>query len=441
MSSEAATGLSWRGGFGRVWGSIAVSLMGTQVSLLALPLTALVALDATPTQVALLAAAGTAPFLVIGLPAGVWVDRWPHRTVMVATDVLRGVLLATVPVAWACGVLSLGQLYAVAFAVGALSVFFDVASLTVLPALVPRRAIPAANGRLEAARAVAQTSGPGLGGVLVQVLTAPLAVVVDAVSYLASAALLRGLPRTPAAASATHREPLVAQVASGLAYCVRHRFIRPLALGAAWMNLWVEAFLAVLVTYAVRDLDLAAATVGVVLAGSNIGYLTGSLLVPALDRTWGVGPSIVLGAALQAGLVLTTLATLGHPVVWLTLGLAISAAGTGIWNVNAVSLRQATTPTPMLARMNASNRFLIWGTMPLGAALGGVLAGWIGLADAVLVAAVAAPLSALPVLFSAVRAVFAMPADDTGDTGDTDDTDPIARSAVGADHGAVPSRS
>lgn len=410
--------LRWRGGFGRLWGSIAVSLTGTQVSLLALPLTALAVLDASPSQVALLAAAGTAPFLILGLPAGAWVGRWPRRALMVTTDVLRGLLLASVPLAWTLGMLTLGHLYVVAFAVGSLSVLFDVASLTILPTLVPRRQIAAANGRLEAARAVAQTSGPGLGGVLVQVLTGPLAIVVDAVSYLASALLLHGLPRVAAPERPAEREPLLRQVGAGLAFCLRHPYIRPLALGAAWMNLWVEAFLAILVTYAVRELGLSAATTGVVLAGSNIGYLLGSLLVPWLNRTWGVGRSIALGAALQVGFVVATLARTGLPVLWLTIGLAISAAGTGIWNVDAVSLRQATTPEPMLARMNASNRFLIWGTMPLGAALGAWLASWVGLADTTLIAAVAAPLSALPVLFSAVRGVGTMP------EGEPTDTDP-----------------
>jgi MFS family permease len=408
-AGQADERLRWRGGFGRIWGSTTASLMGTQVSLLALPLTALAALEASPSQVALLAAAGTAPFLVFGLPAGAWVDLWSRRAVMVTADVLRGVLLASVPVAWILGALSLGQLYAVAFGVGSLSVLFDVASLTVLPALVPHRRIAAANGRLESARAVAQTSGPGLGGVLVQTLTAPLAVAVDAVSYLISALLLRGLPRSPAPERSGEREPLVRQVTAGLAFCLRHPYIRPLALGAAWMNLWVEAFLALLVTYAVRDLGLSAATAGVVLAGSNVGYLLGSLLVARLNRRWGVGRSIIVGAALQVGFVVATFARSGHPVLWLTVGLAISAAGTGIWNVNAVSLRQATTPSPMLARMNASNRFLIWGTMPLGAALGAWLADWFGLAETATLAAIAAPLSALPVAFSAVRGVHTMP--------------------------------
>jgi hypothetical protein len=280
---------------------------------------------------------------------------------------------------------------------------------------VAHDSIATANGRLEGARALSQTSGPGLGGLLVQVLTAPLAVAVDAASYLGSALLLRGLPHLPpveAPVAAPGREGLVSQVFSGLRFCLAHRFIRPLALGAAWMNFWVEGLLAVLVTWAVRDLDLGAATVGLVLAGSNVGYLLGSMAVPRLNARWGVGPTIVVGAGLQAGFVLTAFAPHTLTLLWLTLGLAVSAAGTGLWNVDAVSLRQATTPPAMQARMNASNRFLIWGTMPLGAAAGAAMAGAVGLHATVAVCAVLAPTSALPVLLSAVRGVRTMPSYD-----------------------------
>ena len=151
------------------------------------------------------------------------------------------------------------------------------------------------------------------------------------------------------------------------------------------MNLWVEAFLAVLVTYAVRGpRPVAPPPWASCSPGSNVGYLLGSLVVPRLNRRWGVGRSIALGAVLQVGYVVAALSRLGLPALWLTVGLAVSAAGTGIWNVDAVSLRQATTPPHLLARMNASNRFLIWGTMPLGAALGAWLASVIGLSGTVL---------------------------------------------------------
>jgi hypothetical protein len=294
-------------------------------------------------------------------------------------------------------------------------VLFDVGALTVLPGLVSHDTIAAANGQLEAARAVAQTSGPALGGALVHAVTAPVAVAIDALSYVVSGLLLRALPRTaPPEPSVAGGQPrLLALVRDGLRFCLRHPYIRPLAVAAAWMNFWTEALRAVLVVYAVRDLQLGAPTVGIALAAANVGYLAGSVLVPRLNRRFGVGPVIAVGAALNGAFLLvavpssqtgrvTTLAAL-------VVGLGVAAAGVALWNVDAVSLRQASTPAGMLARMNATNRFLIWGTMPLGAASAGLLSSTVGLRATVLLCGLAAPLSALPVLASAVRHVRTMP--------------------------------
>ncbi|MGX4687759.1 MFS transporter [Streptomyces sp. JNUCC 63] len=396
-------------GFRALWAASGVSLIGTQVSVLALPLTALIALHASPTQVALLTAAGTAPFLLLGLPAGAWVDRWPRRTLMVFCDVGRAVLLATLPLAQLAGVLTMVQLYLVALGLGTLSVFFDIASLSVLPALVGADRIAPANARLEVVRAASQTSGPALGGALVQALTAPLALAVDAASYAVSALLLRGLPPVASPPRPAQSGGLLVQIRAGLRFCLTHPYIRPLAVGAAWLNFWTEGLLAVFLTYAVRELRLSAATVGTVLAVAGIGYLAGSLLAPRLNARIGVGPAIVVGAALNAGFLPAAWAPRTGTTVWLLLGFTVTAVGVSIWNVNAVSLRQATTPDSLLARMNAANRFLIWGTMPLGAAAGGLLTSFFGLHPAVIICALAAPACALPVLFSAVRKVTAMP--------------------------------
>ncbi|MFF9409542.1 MFS transporter [Streptomyces anandii] len=396
-------------GFRALWAASGVSLVGTQVSVLALPLTALVALHASAGQVALLAAAGTAPFLLLGLPAGAWVDRWSRRTLMVWCDAGRAVLLATLPVAQLAGVLTLVHLYVVALGVGSLSVFFDIASLSVLPTLVEPDQIAPANSRLEVVRAAAQTSGPAAGGALVQALTAPVALAVDAASYAVSALLLRGLPHVPARPAGAVSGGLLAQVRAGLRFCLDHPYVRPLAVGAAWLNFWTEGLLAVFLTYAVRELRLSAAVVGTVLAVAGVGYLAGSMLTPRLNARIGVGPAIVVGAALNAGFVVAACAPRTGTVPWLLLGFTVTAVGVSIWNVNAVSLRQATTEDAMLARMNAANRFLIWGTMPLGAAAGGLLAGQFGLRATVAVCALAAPACALPVLFSPVRKVRAMP--------------------------------
>jgi hypothetical protein len=330
---------------------------------------------------------------------------------MVRCDWLRALLLGSVPLAWAFGVLTLAHLAVVAFAVGALSVFFDIAALSVLPALVARPQLAAANGSLEAARAVAQTSGPALGGVLVQVASAPLALLADAGSFAVSALLLRGLPPLAAPARPADRVPLRRQIAEGLAFCLRHPVIRGLVLGGAWLNFWGHALLAVFVTYAVRDLGLSAAVIGVVLASANVGYLLGSLLAPRLNRRLGVGPVVLVGVLLHGGLLAVALAPAAAPLPWLIAGFGVQSLGVSLWNVNAVSLRQASTPEPLLARMNATSRFLLWGAMPLGSVAGGLLATVAGLSAAVLVAAIAVPLVAAWLAGTPLRTVRALPAE------------------------------
>jgi hypothetical protein len=328
---------------------------------------------------------------------------------MILADLARAALLASVPLAFAAGSLTLIHLYVVAAGIGALSVPFDVASLSVLPALVAPERIAATNVKLEATRAVAETGGPALGGALVQAVTAPIALVVDAASYLVSALLLRRLPALPAQAPAGAREPLLTQIRAGIRFCLTHRYIRPLAVAAAWMNFWTQALLAVFITYAVLQLHLPAAAVGVVLGVANLGYLAGSLVVPWLNRRIGLGLAIAVGVALHGAYLLAALAPAAHPLPWLIAGFMVAAAGQGIWNVDAVSLRQTVTPGPMLARMNATNRFLIWGTMPLGAATGGLLAAITDLHTTVTIAAAAIPLATAAVLLSAVRQLRTMP--------------------------------
>lgn len=411
-TDDGARAAVWRNrSYRRLWGSVGVSLLGSEVTVLAMPLAAVAALHASAGEVALLSAAGTAPFLLLGLPAGAWVDRWPRRRLMVFCDLVRAALLASVPLAYLLGALTLAHLFIVAFAAGALGVFFDVAALSVLPALVDRRDLATANGSLEAARAVAQTSGPALGGVLVQAASAPIALLADGVSFLASAVLLRGLPPLPAPRREGEPQPLRRLIAEGLAFCLKHPLIRALAGAGAWLNFWQHALLAVFIPFAVRDLHQSAGVIGLVLAASNLGYLLGAVLAPRLNARIGVGPAIVVGVVLHGGLLAVALAPAALPVPWLVAGFTVQALGVSIWNVDAVSLRQATTPEPLLARMNATNRFLLWGAMPLGAATGGLLATTAGLQTALLVAAVAVPCVAVPLAASSLRRVRAMPTD------------------------------
>ncbi|MFG2058163.1 MFS transporter [Micromonospora sp. NPDC048930] len=359
--------------FRRLWLSDAVSTLGTHVTTVALPLAALTVLDTGSTGVAALTAATTLPYLLLGLPAGAIVDRLPRRAVLVVTDLVRALLLASVPLAWAAGLLSLAQLVVVALLAGCATVLFDVAYFAAVPAVVPAGRLADANARLEATRAVGQTAGPGLAGVLVGALGAPVALLVDVASFVASALLLAGTPRlarsTAPGATGVWRDAL-----GGIRFVFRDPVVRALTLCSGLTNVWHAGFLAMLLVYAVRELHLPATTVGLLVAGANLGYLAGAAVAGRARARLGVGRAVTGAAVLQAG---AALVLLPHPL-GIGAGLAMNAFASGLYNVNAVSLRQAATPPALLSRMTATSRFVIWGAMPLGAALGGALTGLLG---------------------------------------------------------------
>jgi MFS family permease len=396
--------------FRRLWASDAVSTLGTHVTYVALPLTGLLALHASATQVTLLTAATTAPYLLLGLPAGPLVEARERRGVLVAADVLRALTLLTVPAAWLLGVLTFGHLLVAAFLVGCATVFFDVAFFSTVPQVLPARRLGEGNARFEGTRAVGQTAGPGIGGVVVQVVGAPFALLVDAVSYLVSAAFLRRIPRQPAApVAAGERLPLWRLVGEGARFVVREPVVRTLTAYSGLNNLFTLGFVPLVIVYAVSDLHLSAGVAGALIALSNLGYLAGSMLASRVSRRLGVGGAIVVGAALHAAKLLVPLAPTSYGAVGLVVGLTVAQVGNGLYNVEAVSLRQACTPAPMLARMTATSRFFIWGTMPVGATLAGLVAGAIGVRGALAVTAAGVSAMVVVLLASPVRRVRVRP--------------------------------
>ena len=379
--------------FARFWAAQTVSELGSQVTLLAFPLIAALTLGATPFQLGLLAAAGTAPFLAVGLVAGAWVDRLRRRPVLVAADLGRAALLAAIPTAGLLGALRMELLYAVALLVGVLTVFFDVAYLAYLPTLVGREELVEGNGKLEASAATAQVVGPGLAGALVRLGGGPFAVLVDALSFLASALLLARI-RTPEPAPPPAERPRVwREIGEGLRAVGSQPILRALAAASATATLGGFTFLAVYVLYLTRELGLGPEAVGAVFATGGAGALAGSALAGPARRRFGLGPTLV-GAQLLFGLtgLLVPLAVLvpagalplmvaAECLQWLTLV---------VYTVNAVSLRQALTPDHLQGRVNATMRVVAWGMRPVGALLGGVLGGVIGLPLTLVVGEVAA---------------------------------------------------
>jgi MFS family permease len=404
----------WRSpDFLKLWTGETVSLLGSQVSLLAIPLAAISILHASNFQVGLLTSAETVPFLLVGLPAGVWVDRWRRRPVLITADVGRAIFLGSIPLAYALGWLTIWQLYAVAFSTGILTVFFDVAYQSYLPALVGRAHLIDGNAKLEISRSAAQVGGPGLAGELIHLLRAPTAVAVDAASFLASAAGIAAItkpePRVAVAAS-RERAGMKAEIGEGLRYVLGHRFLRRIAGATSTSNLFSSLFGTVLLLYMVHNLRYGAGTIGLVFLLGNIGVLLGALLASPLGRRFGVGP--VCGAALVvAGLggLLAPLATRSTGFGILVVSLFLISATNPIYNVNQVSLRQAICPERLLGRMNATMRFLVWGTLPVGAFLAGVLSTAIGLRSALWVGAAGGCLAFVWVIGGPVWSVREMP--------------------------------
>jgi MFS family permease len=403
----------WRhADFLKLWSAETISQLGSQVSLLALPLVAIITLEVSAFEVALLSVVEFAPFILVTLPAGVWVDRLRRRPILVAGDLGRALLLATIPFAWALDVLTIWQLYAVGFGVGICTVFFDVAYQSYLPSLVDRHQLVEGNARLEVSRSGAQIAGPAIAGPLVQILTAPLAVLADALSFAASALFLfrirtrETLPERPATGA---RTPMRRELAEGLRYVLRHRYLRWIAASTATFNFWGNVMWAILLVYAVRVLDLSPSQIGLVFAIGNVGYLAGALATSRISAALGVGPSIVLGSATGAAALLVPLAPESDPLPFLIAWQAILGFGLPLYNVTQVSLRQAITPERLQGRMNSVMRFIVWGVIPLGSLAGGAIASAISLRAAIWIGAVGVSLAFLPVLLSPVRSLRSVP--------------------------------
>src|SRR4051794_17780394 len=348
-----------------------------------------------------LAALETAAFLLIGLPAGAWVDRWRRKRVLVVNDLVRMVALASLPIAWALDVLSLWQLFLVAAITGTATVFFDVAYQSYLPTLVDGDQIVDGNGKLESSRAVAQVAGPGITGVLLRVLGAPLLIAADAVSFLLSALFIGRIRHVDAVPDRAARRPLRVEIAEGLGFVVRHPLLRRIVACTGTANLASSMSNALLVLFALRELGLSESTLGIVFAAGSVGGLVGAVTGARFAHWVGEGRAIPLSALLiMPFTTLVPLAVVGAPAVLLVIGWFGFSWAVVAYNITQVSFRQRLCPPRLLGRMNASVRFVVYGTQPLGALLGGVLGSAIGVLPTLWIAVVVQGLAVLPVVFS-----------------------------------------
>jgi MFS family permease len=411
----------WRHGvwksadYSRLWGASVVSAFGSAITQLAVPLLAATTLHATPAQMGLLVASGNLPILLLGLLAGTWLDRRTKRPVMIVADLVRGVLLLALPVAWYLGVLRIELLIAIAFLVGCLSVFFDIASQSLLPMILRDERLAEGNARLFTGWSIAEIAGPGVAGWLVQAITAPFAILVDAVSYLVSAVMLFGM--RPVEHEAPRGEGLarphfLRELLDGLHLVIRDPVLRATALATGLWNLFDGARWAVLILFMTRTLGLDPAIIGVVFMASSVGYLIGSLLPQRVAQRLGLGHAILLGIVLAVPSELLTAFASGPPLQATAMAVAgffLAGVAVPVYDVNQFSLRQAVIPLHMQGRGNATMRTIIRGSVPLGAVVGGLLAERTGLRGVMVFAALGGVAAFLAIWFSPVRSMQTLP--------------------------------
>lgn len=374
--------------FRMLWAGTTVAQFGSSVGQLAIQLLAVGALAATPLQMGLLGAAQTAGFLLVGLPAGAWVDRSRRLRLMLRMDLVRCALLLTVPACWWLGVLTMAQLVATAFLVGLAAVFFEVAHGSYLPALVGKDHLMEGNAKLQASQSVAGMAGPSLGGVLAGWLGAANAVLCTAAGFAVSAAQLRRIRAVEPAPAAPGRRALGTEIAEGLRFVFGDRALRAIALCTATTNLFMAVAVALAVLFLNRVVGLPAQATGLVLVAMGVGGGAGVLTARPVSGWLGQERTIWLSMAVSRPFaLLLALTQPGWQVGLFVAGWFMLGYGNTVYNITQVTFRQSRCPDHLLGRMNASNRVLAWGTLPAGAALGGVLGEWLGVRGALWVVA------------------------------------------------------
>jgi MFS family permease len=397
--------------FGLLWSGQTLSAGGTAVSTVALPIVATSVLHASTFEIALVAAAGSAAWLVLGLPSGVWVDRMPRRRLMLAMEALRGCAVLSIPLAWATGVLSLAQLVTVALIVGAGGVFFDVALQTYLPTVVPPQALLRANSRLQGSESVAQVGGPALGGILVQWVGAPFALVADAASYAVSAACLVVMRRDEETPPPAPSAGLRSEMKAGLSFIRRHPVLRPLTISATMLNFSGAGLQALAVVFLVRTVQVPPGTVGVVLAGLGLGGVLGAAVASRLCDRLGTVRTLFL--TVIAGPLLTLLiplTTRGAGLLAFAVGITSIFACMVVFSIVARSYRQRVVPSALLGKVTATVRFVSWGALPVGALAAGALGELLGNRGALWVVSASFLPSSAPLLMSPLRHTTELPA-------------------------------
>lgn len=377
------TGLWRHADFRKLWAAQTISLLGSQITALALPVAATLTLHATAFQMGILGVAGALPILLFGLLAGIWVDRFRRRPLLIGADLGRAFVLGSIPLAALLGLLSMGQLYVVAFLAGLLTVLFNIAHISLLPSLVNHEQLVEGNSKLELSRSGAVIVGPGVAGLLIQVVTAPFAIIVDALSFLGSAAFLTQLHvKEPVPLAASQHPSFRSDLKVGIQTIVNHPILRSFIASLAAFNFFSYMIRTLYVLYVIRALGVSPALLGVIYAAGSIGFPIGAFFAGLVARRLGTGPTIIWGAGVSNAAYLLIILANG-PLVSVTLvlivGQFIISLASAITAINQQSMRQTITPYEMQGRINGATLFLAQGMGTVGALIAGILGQSIGL--------------------------------------------------------------
>ena len=395
----------------KLWSATLISQLGTQVSFIALPLIAVTTLHSSSFQVSVLNALDFLPFAIFSLPIGAWVDKRSRRSIVIASDIVRSIVLFSVPVAIHFDIRSIWLLYVVVFVVGSFSVSFDVASATLLPTIVQREQIQSGNAALQLSQSAAKIVGPSIAGGLISILTAPIAVILDCMSYLGSAVILLSLRVKYKAgrqneAVTTSKPSMLSEVREGIGFVLHHDYLRHFAIFSGLSNFGWSIIEGILMVYVVRTLHFGPGLIGFIFTISNLGLIVAASLSNFALKKLSLGTVIIVSSVLQgAGIVLVSMASWYAPVILLTLGLLLRSYGVVSYGINAVSVRQNSTPDAMRGRVSATMRFISWSTIPLGSIVGGLLATEMGVSHAIEIGAILSVGAVILIAASPIRSI------------------------------------
>jgi Na+/melibiose symporter-like transporter len=398
--------------FLRFWAADTVSVFGSLITRIALPFTAILMLEASAFEMSLLVLADLVPSCLVGLPVGVWVDRLRRVPLMIASDVMRAAVLVSIPIAAAFDALTLTQLYVVSFVASALTVLFNVAQVSILPGLVSREHLLEANSKTAATQSVSEIGAFGIGGWLVQLLGGPGAMLIDAVSFLASALLLRGLSVNETAPATAVRSGMRQEIGAGLDYLWRQPLLRATAVASTALWFGNGIFGTIISLFALKELGFEAGPLAMIFAVGGVSSLVGAVVVRPVTRAVGVGVAMIAGLLVTGLLLLPLMAARGHGVL-AAVCLLVQQLGDGavlVFLINEVSLRQTVVAPDLMGRVNSSTEFLRSIARLSGVLVAGLAGEIFGLRATLGLAGVVVSLGAIVLALTSVRSLKTMPA-------------------------------